>query len=216
MFPCRRHCEETHSWIKFINPSCLSWCSVCVTSGHVEHRGKQPTLIKGTTRKKKGIGSWIARLITYPMLKHQRKLLRSPLKEDKIIDSLLRSMITIHLHHGHRSSPGNQSLGSWSLFPSPYEVVMEMEMRQRWWSLGFCTGAGGERGILCMFNSANFTRDDAGLLSWYNMFLYFYEWAIYAASMEDPHLVENNGKWWGSASQGYRSDIWGPQWAHGR
>lgn len=46
-----------------------------------------------------------------------------------------------------------------------------------------------------MFNSANFTRDVAGLaglLSWYNMFLYFYEWAIYVASMEDLHLVENN------------------------
>lgn len=45
-----------------------------------------------------------------------------------------------------------------------------------------------------MFNSANFTRDVAGLaglLSWYNMVLYFYEWAIYVASMEH-HLVENN------------------------
>lgn len=67
-----------------------------------------------------------------------------------------------------------------------------MEMKQRWWWLGFCPG--GEREILCMFNSANFTRDDVGLLSWYKMFLYFYEWAIYAASMEDLHLVENNGE----------------------
>lgn len=61
--------------------------------------------------------------------------------------------------------------------------------------MGFCTGAGGGREILCMFNSANFTRDVAGLaglLSRYNMFLYFYEWAIYVASMEDLHSVENN------------------------
>lgn len=44
-----------------------------------------------------------------------------------------------------------------------------------------------------MFNSVNFTRDAAGLaglLSWCNIFLYFYEWAIYVASMEDLHLVE--------------------------
>lgn len=53
------------------------------------------------------------------------------------------------------------------------------------------------RQILCVFHSANFTRDVAGLagpLSWYNMFLYFHEWAIYVASMEDLHLVGNNSE----------------------
>ena len=88
-----------------------------------------------------------------------------------------------------------------------------MELRQRWWLLGICTGACGEREILCVFSSANFTRHVAGLaglLSWYNMFLYFYEWAIYVASMEDLHLVENNREQWGSIPQGYRSDIQPP------
>lgn len=164
-------------------------------------------------KKQQETGSWIAKSITCPICKHQRNLLRNPLKEEKVRDSLL-SITRIHLYHEHKSSPGNQSLCSWSLLPSFYEVVMEMEMKQRWWWLGFCPG--GEREMLCMFNSANFTRDDVGLLSWYKMFLYFYEWAIYAACMEELHLVENNGEWWGSALQGYRSDIRGPQRAQWR
>lgn len=143
-------CDETHSWIKLNNHSFLSWCSICFPSGWVEPRGKQGKKKKKPTRTQE-MGSWIAKSITCPICKHQRNLLRSPLREDKIIDSLLLSIITIHLHHEHKSSPGNQSLCSWSLLPSFYEVVMEMEMRQRWWWLGLCTGAGGEREIPCMF-----------------------------------------------------------------
>lgn len=55
----------------------------------------------------------------------------------------------------------------------------------------------GKKQIFCMFNSAHFTRDAAGLvrlLSWYNMFLYFHEWTIYVDSMEDVHLLKNNGE----------------------
>lgn len=162
------------------------------------------------------MGSWIAKSITCSICKHHRNLLRSPLKEDKIIDSLLLPIITVHLYHEHKSSPGNQSFFSWSLLPS----FMKWWWKWRWgWDDGGWNSAleQEERG---KFFACLTLLTSAGMVLGYCLgtrcFSIFYEWAIYAASMEDLHLVENNGEWWGSASQGYRSDNRGPQWAQWR